>query len=117
MNFMKTSYIRSTSPLNFKPDKTSEYLPTEDVYLGMAAHKSLQTLQSDLSTKADECEVKVIFECTHKLYVDAVKQIKQQFLFADKLLTLCEILGPTKSLDIGALGLLQKILLRYSAPL
>ena len=43
MNFMRTSYVRSTSPLNLNPDKASEYLPVEDVYLGMAARESLQT--------------------------------------------------------------------------
>ena len=41
MDFMKTSYIRSTSPLNLDPDKASEYLQAEDIYLGMAAHESL----------------------------------------------------------------------------
>ena len=92
MNFMKTSYVRSTSPLNLDPDNASEYLAVEDVYLGVAAHESLQTLQSDPSTKADEREVKVIYECARKLYVEAVKQIKQRFSFEDELFTMCEIL-------------------------
>nr|CAG4635760.1 EOG090X0ESN [Artemia franciscana] len=50
------------------------------------------------------------------LYVEAAKQIKQRFLFEDELFTFCEILEPTKAFEIGAIGLLQKILLRYSAP-
>ncbi|KAK2724164.1 hypothetical protein QYM36_000876 [Artemia franciscana] len=57
MNFMKTSYIRSNLPLNLDPDIASEYLPAKDAYLGMTSHKSLQTLQSIPSKKADECAI------------------------------------------------------------
>jgi hypothetical protein len=107
---MKTSYIRSTLPLNLDPDKASEYFTTENVCLGMETHKSLQTLQSNTNTKADEQEVKIIYKCACKLYVEVVKHIKQQFLFEAKLFNVCDILNLTKALDIGAIDLLQKIL-------
>ncbi|KAK2719869.1 hypothetical protein QYM36_005370 [Artemia franciscana] len=103
---MKTSYIRSTLPLNLDPDKASEYLPAEDVYLGMATRESLQILQANPSTKADEREVKVIYESARELYVEVVKQSVQQFLCEDELFTLCEILDTTTALNIGAIGLL-----------
>ena len=108
MNFMKTSYIKLTSPLEVNPNKASEYLWPEDAYLRIAAHESIQTLQSNMSTKADEREVKVIYECARRLYVEAVEHIKQRFSFEDKLFTLYEILHPTKALAIGAIGLLQR---------
>ncbi|KAK2725220.1 hypothetical protein QYM36_001612 [Artemia franciscana] len=81
------------SSLNLDRYKASENFPAEDVYLGIAAHGSLQTLRSNLSAKAAEHEVKVICECPCKLCVaEVVKQIKQRLLFEDELFTLCEIL-------------------------
>ena len=110
MNFMMTKYIRSTSLLNLYPDKAIEYLPAENVYMRITAHESLQALQSNPTTKADKREVKAIYECYCKLYVDAMKQIKQRFSVEDELLTLCEILDPTTALDISAIDLVQNIL-------
>ena len=78
---MNTSYIKSTVPLNLEPEKASKFLPAEDMYFGMTAHKSLQNLYSIPSTKADELEVKVNYEPTRKLYVEAMKQLKQRFSF------------------------------------
>ena len=54
--------------------------------------------------------MKVIYECARKLYVEAVKQIKQRFSFEDELFTLCEILDPTKALDIGSIGFCKRFL-------
>jgi len=77
----------------------------------MAAHESLQILDSDLGAK--KRGLKVTFENACNLWVGTAKQINQGFSFEDEMVVKGEILEPMKALDVDANNLSQEILRIY----
>ena len=67
MSFMKASRVRRTCALGLDPENVREYLALEEVYLGMLAYESLETLQSDRRTPTDNLSINFVYESAYCL--------------------------------------------------
>ena len=69
---MKAAYVRGTSALELNPENFREYFALEELYLGIIASESLETLQPNQRTHTADLSVNLEYLLARCLYVEAI---------------------------------------------
>ena len=113
MNLMKAAYVRGTSALELNPENVREYFALKELYLGILACESLETLQSDQRTRTEDLSVNLVYLSARCLYVEAIKQIQPRFVFDDEMFVYADLLDPVMATDSTAPIKVSKFLRKY----
>lgn len=91
-NFMDVSKVRMINLLNFDHKNPRNLVQNEKLYLGIAAHESIQYLKKD--PNFDHKTLDNFYSSCLKFYLRLVTEIKERFTFEDELFDIVTVLDP-----------------------
>ena len=98
-NFMKLDYIRSVGSFTeLDPYLSSEYLPLNQTYVGIAATDSMQELE-DAQEPSDNIDL--FYQSCRNYYIVLIKQIKDQFKFEDEIYDILALVEPRNAINLN----------------
>ncbi|XP_050505697.1 uncharacterized protein LOC126883968 [Diabrotica virgifera virgifera] len=94
-NYMNIVHIKKCAEiLKIVHDNPDNFLPLEQIYIGISAFDSLQHLRSDKDTNLEQADFDNFFKSILSFYIELVANIKDRFKFEDRVFTTLELLDP-----------------------
>ncbi|KAG5890191.1 hypothetical protein JTB14_010654 [Gonioctena quinquepunctata] len=87
--------------LNINHTNPHNFLPLENIYLGVAAFETIQVLKSE--NKCDKTEIDVFLKSCLKFYIELISEIKKRFMFTDPIFDFISIVDPRECSKINSL--------------
>ena len=98
-NFMKLDYIRNVGSFTeLDPYLSSEYLPLNQTYVGIAATDSMQELE-DAQEPSDNIDL--FYQSCRNYYIVLIKQIKDRFKFEDEIYDILALVEPRNARNLN----------------
>ena len=104
-NFMKLDYIRSVGLFTeLDPYLSSEYLPLNQTYVGIAATDSMQEL---INAQEPSDNIDLFYQSCQNYYIVLIKQIKDRFKFEDEIYDILALVEPRNARNLSPRSLRQ----------
>jgi redox-regulated HSP33 family molecular chaperone len=95
---MKLDYIRSVGLFTeLDPYLSSEYLPLDQTYVGIAATDSMQEL---IDAQEPSDNIHLLYQSCWKYYIVLIKQIQDRFKFEDKIHEILALVEPRNARNL-----------------
>lgn len=92
LNFMPLSFVKQNDVFNLNHLDSNNYLPLDQIYLGVQATDSFLQLKQD--SNASSADLKLFLEnCLH-FYLELVTDLKKRFVFEDEIFEIIDIIDP-----------------------
>lgn len=92
LNFMPLSFVKQNDVFNLNHLDSNNYLPLDEIYLGVQATDSFLQLKQD--SNASSADLKLFLEnCLH-FYLELVTDLKNRFVFEDEIFEIIHIIDP-----------------------
>jgi hypothetical protein len=94
-NFLKMFYIRGSDILTLNQKNPANFVPAEQIYLGVEATQTLQAIRMT----TDNGSIKTFYDTILKFFIELETQMKMRFQFEDQIYNIIKIVEPTVVLN------------------